>query len=330
MSSVDPISSTIPSSGLRMKSLILRLRRLFAQRRRKKKWILVVVNPAAGQLGPDLKLLNRIIHAAGWDWEVQVTNAMGDGGRAAARAVSAGASLVAACGGDGTVMDVAAGLLGGQVPLAILPSGTGNVLAKDLGIPLDLTGACNLIFSPNAITRVIDVGVAGERLFLLRLGVGLESDIVRAADRGLKERLGFFAYVAATVQAWNQAPLSHYRLELDGQIQEIDGLACMVANAGALGVPGLTLSPQVQIDDGLLDVFVIRRADLAELGALAAILVSTTTAPVSGLPHWQAREVNIQADPPQGVEMDGEQLGSTPVYASVIPSALKIIVPGKG
>jgi diacylglycerol kinase (ATP) len=312
-----------------MKSLLLRLRRLFSQRRRKNKWILVVVNPAAGQLGPDLRLLNRIIHAAGWDWEVQVTNSMGDGGRAAQRAVSAGASLVAACGGDGTIMDVAAGLLGSEVPMAILPSGTGNVLAKDLGIPLDLAGACSLIFSPRAVLKPIDIGVVGERLFLLRLGAGLEADIVRAADRGFKDRLGMVAYVAATIQAWSQAPLSHYHLELDGQIEEIDGLACMVANAGAIGIPGLTLSPQVQIDDGLLDVFIIRRGDLAELGALAAILVSTSTAPVSGLPHWQVREVSIQADPPQGVEMDGEALGSTPVYASVLPSALRVIVPGK-
>lgn len=123
MPSVGFSSPTSPSTGLRLKYLVMRLRRMFAQTRRKRKWIMAVINPDAGQFGPDLKLMNRIIHAAGLDWEVEVTNAFGDGGRLAARAVSAGASLVAACGGDGTVMDVASGLLGSEVPLAILPSG---------------------------------------------------------------------------------------------------------------------------------------------------------------------------------------------------------------
>ena len=300
----------------------------FEGTRHRGRWMMVVVNPAAGQFSPDLKLMNRIIHAAGWDWEVGVTNAFGEGGRLAARAAETGAGLVAACGGDGTVMDVASGLLGSGVPLAILPAGTGNVLAKDLGIPLDLAGACSLMVSPGADLRAVDIGVSGERKFLLRLGVGLEADIVRTADRGLKDRLGPLAYVAATVQAWNQAPLSHYHLVLDGQVQELDGLACMVANAGSLGFPGLTLSPQVRIDDGLLDVFVIRRADLAELAALAASAAGAV-AWAGALPHWQAREVVIEPDPPQGVEADGEYLGGTPLHASILPAALQVVVPGK-
>ena len=306
----------------------MRLKRVLSRTRHQRKWIMVIINPAAGQQGPDLKVMNRIIQSAGWDWEVEVTNSFGEGALLAARAVSGGASLVAACGGDGTVMDVATGLIGKNVPLVILPSGTGNVLAKDLGLPLDLAGACNLMVSPGAGLRAIDIGVWGERLFLLRLGVGLEADIVRATDRGNKDTLGLLAYITATVQAWSQAPLSHYRLELDGQVEELDGLACMVANGGALGIPWLTLSPQVSIDDGLLDVYVIRRADLPELAAMAASLIGPVGS-VSGLPHWQVREVSIQADPPQGVEADGEDLGSTPVHVRLIPSALQVVVPGK-
>lgn len=329
MPAQDPPSSPPSSARQRLWNLAGRLRRLFARARQRRRWMLVVVNPAAGQLSPDLKMLNRAIHAAGWDWEVEVTNTFGDGGRLAARAVAGGAGMVVACGGDGTVMDVASGLLGSDVPLAILPAGTGNALAKDLGLPLDLPSACALMVSPQAGMRAIDIGVCGERserLFLLRLGVGLEAEITRAADRGTKDLLGPLAYVAATVTAWNQAPVSRYRLELDGQVQEIDGLACMLANAGSLGIPGLTLSPRVSIDDGLLDVFVIRRADLAELAALAASVMGSGP-DASGLPHWQAREVRISADPPQDVEADGEELGSTPFQASVIPAALKVIVP---
>ena len=307
--------------------MLSRLRRLFGLARHRKKWLMVVVNPAAGQFSPDLKAFNRIIHGAGMDWELEITNGLGDGGKLAARAVAEGASMVAACGGDGTVRDVVAGLLGSGVPLAILPTGTGNALAKDLGIPLDLNSACALMVDSRAKRRAIDLGTVGDGLFLLRSGVGLEAEITRTADRGLKDRLGPLAYITATVQAWNSAPVSHYRLVMDDAIVEIDGLACMVANAGSLGIPGLAISPHVRIDDGLLDVFVIRRHDLAELGALAAS-VTGAVEDANSLPHWQTRAISIEAVPPQGVEADGEELGFTPLQIEVIPGAVQVIVPG--
>jgi diacylglycerol kinase family enzyme len=177
-----------------------------------------------------------------------------------------------------------------------------------------------------AIMRRIDLGLAGDDLFLLRLGVGLEAEITHTADREMKDRLGSLAYVAATFQAWGSAPVSHYRLEMEEEAVEIDGLACMVANAASLGIPGLTLSQHVSVDDGLLDVFVIRKADLGELTRLAASVVGAA-APDIGLAHWQTRGLTIHADPPQGVEADGEELGMTPVHVSVIPGAVKVIVP---
>jgi diacylglycerol kinase (ATP) len=311
-----------------LKGMIAKMRRVISSRLRKRKWMMVVVNPAAGQGNPNLKAFNRIIHEAGMDWEVEVTNEFGDGARLAARAVSSGAALVAACGGDGTVMDVAAGMLGSDIPLGIIPAGTGNALAKDLGIPLDPLQACSLMVHEKSRIRPIDLGVVDDHLFLLRLGVGLEAEITRTAGRELKDRLGSLAYVAATFQAWSQAPVIKFRLEIDGEIEEVDGLAVMVANAGTLGIPGVSLSPAVRIDDGLLDVFVIRRADLNSLAALAA---TVTGAPVqqATLPHWQVREVIITADPLSGVEADGEELGNTPVHISVVPGVVKLIVPGK-
>jgi diacylglycerol kinase (ATP) len=313
-------------TGRQMNAILSRLRRAINQRMRRRKWVMVIVNPAAGQVAPDLKLFNKVIHQAGLEWELEVTNTFGDGARLAARAVAGGASLVAACGGDGTVMDVAAGVLGSQVPMAILPSGTGNVLAKELAIPMDLPSACALMVDPAAVQRPIDLGVTNDRWFLLRLGVGLEAEVVRATDRSLKDRLGLLAYIAATVQAWTQMPTAHYHLELDGEPQEMDGLAVMIANAAALGIPGLTLSPQVRIDDGLLDVFVVRRPDLAELAAFAATFTNSPPSAAT-LPHWQVRTVKIDAFPTHGVEADGEALGVTPVEASVVPGALKVIVP---
>jgi YegS/Rv2252/BmrU family lipid kinase len=288
---------------------------------------MVVVNPSAGQGNPDLRLFNRIFHEAGYDWEMHNTNDFGDGERLAREAVRAGASVVAAYGGDGTVMDVAAGLLGSKTPMAIYPGGTGNVLAKELGIPFDLATACTLSVNPMARQRAIDLGQGGRRLFLLRLGAGLEAEIVRTADRSLKERIGLLAYLTATLQALSQSAVSRYKLEMDGETVEIDGLACMVANAGAIGFLGINIAPSVRIDDGLLDVFVIRRVDLAELTSFAASMMGSSPLIVDTLPHWQCRQLRLLADPPQGIEADGEALGQTPINIRLLPGALRVIVP---
>jgi len=285
------------------------------------------VNPIAGQGSPDLRLLNRTFHEAGYDWDVVVTNRFGDGARLAREAVRSGASKVAVYGGDGTVMDCAGGLADSDVPMAILPGGTGNVLARDLGIPVDMPSACALMTNPNALARAIDLGEVNGQVFVLRLGAGLEAQITRTADRELKDRIGMLAYVSATIQALGQAAVSHYQIEMDGKYMEMDGLACMIANAGSLGLFGLTVSPIVRIDDGLFDVVIIRRADLGELTSLAANFIGTSAYNVQTIPRWQCRELRLIADPPQAIQADGEEIGQTPLRAIVRAGALRVIVP---
>jgi diacylglycerol kinase (ATP) len=305
---------------------IRRIRNWIAVRGRKKPWAMIIINPAAGQVNPDLKTLNRVLRAAGYHYEVELTVNPGDGKQMAMQAVNRGASFVAACGGDGTIMEVASGLVDSQVPLAILPGGTGNALAKELSIPMNFAAACRLLAGEGAREREIDLGMLADRPFLLRLGVGLEAQITRTADREYKDRVGVLAYITATFQAIGQAPVSHYHIEMDGRVEEVDGLACMVANAGNLGIPGLSISPLVKLDDGLLDVFVLRRADIAELSSLAASAMGVPPGPTS-VPHWQCSQLSLTADPAQEIEMDGEECGQTPVQVSVAPKALRVIVP---
>jgi YegS/Rv2252/BmrU family lipid kinase len=289
--------------------------------------LLLIMNPSSGQNSPDLRLLNRMAHEAGWDWEMQVTNQFGDGTRLAREAVERGIKMVIAYGGDGTVMDATGGLLNCDVPLGIIPGGTGNAFAKELLVPLNFEEACQVIFSNPPVVRRVDIGAVGERLFLLRLGVGLESDITVMADRSQKDRLGQMAYATATIKAWNQAKTSRYTLNLDGETVKIRGLACTVANAATLGIPGVSISHEIRVDDGMLDVFVIRRADLKELASLAASIVGKENLVSSSLPHWKCKEVTITSTPAQGVEADGEEWGETPVSIRVLPGALKVIAP---
>jgi diacylglycerol kinase family enzyme len=167
-----------------------------------------IINPAAGQDQPILKVLNTALQAAEVEWDVFITKAAGDAHRLAQEAVAAKADLVIVHGGDGTVMEVASGLIGSQVPFAIIPGGTANVMSLELGIPNGAVESCALAVNPEAATRVIDMGQIGDHFFLLRASVGFEAAMVEGADRELKDRLGFaYAFSALQTQVTTGGPL---------------------------------------------------------------------------------------------------------------------------
>ncbi len=287
----------------------------------------VILNPASGQDQPVLKLLNEALAIAEAEWDIFITKKSGDAARFARQAVEAGMDRLLVYGGDGTVMEAASGLIGSMVPLAILPGGTANVISIEMGIPGDLASACALAVHPAPRIIAADMGQAGERYFLLRAGTGLEAAMVENADREMKNKLGVFAYAITALQSLANPPVASYRLTLDGrQQEETEGVTCVVANSGATGLgPALRLAPDIHINDGLLDVLILRKADLAGLVSAAASVIGKTD-PAEVL-HWQAREVTIEADPPQTVQVDGEPGGETPVTIKVIPEAVRVVTP---
>ena len=290
------------------------------------KWIPVVVNPSAGKKTAILAGLNQVFRDAGVRWSVEVTQAEGDGVELARRLVEQGAEIVAVYGGDGTICEVATGLAGTQAALGILPGGTGNVLAYELGLPRDFVAAAQLLVSEHAI-RLVDLGEAGHRRFLLRAGVGLEAAAIDRTSRELKDRFGLLAYGIGGLQALIQSRPMTYMLELDGEPHETHGVLCTVANAAHLGLPGLRLPPKVDIEDGKLDVYVLRRVDLG----LIAQFVSEHAGGdlrIGDLQHWQVTSVKVAVDPPQTVQVDGDYLGMTPVEIHCLPRSLHVVVPG--
>ncbi len=289
----------------------------------------VIINPAAGQDEPVLNILNRAFHEAGVDWDVFVTKAAGDSARYARASVEAGATVVAAYGGDGTVREVASALVNTKVPMAIFPGGTGNVMAIELGIPSTLAEAIAIALQPSAgVVRELDVGVVGDHVFLLRASAGFEAEMVARAPTEMKNRLGPLAYAFAAVQALRDRQLSHYRLRLDGREVETQGMTAIVANVGSMGQTGLTLSPTIRPDDGLLDLIIVRGADVSSLlSAAAAVVGGAASSENENFQLYQAREIEIEADPPQIVQVDGEIVGATPLRARIIPAALRVIVP---
>jgi YegS/Rv2252/BmrU family lipid kinase len=293
----------------------------------------IIVNPASGQDRPVLKLLNSAFQPSGIEWRVLVTTGPGDARRFVAEALAENVEVVAVYGGDGTIMEVARGLIGSGIPLAIFPGGTANVMSVELGIPNDLAQACALVCGGQGVMRTIDVGQVGDHIFLTRLSLGLEAQIVENTAREDKDRSGWLAYMLTALRELSNPPLAHYYLTLDGQAVESEGLVCLVANSGILtpnsgiaGQPTLSIAPNVSIHDGMLDVIVVRGSDLGALLAVAASVVAGNEN-AEPLQHWQAREVTVDADPPQTIQCDGEMIGPTPIQVRVLPQALTILVP---
>jgi diacylglycerol kinase (ATP) len=292
------------------------------------KRIQVIINPKAGQDLAVLSIINDAFHAAGVRWDVSITNQAGDATRFARLAVDTGVDVVASYGGDGTVMEVASGLIGSDVPLAILPGGTANVLSLELGIPTDLAAACRLASGDEGQIRQIDMGRLNEdQHFILRVGIGLEAQMVEGADRDMKDRLGTLAYAIAALQAIQSPMVSNYRMMIDGEAFECEGISCQICNSGNLGGPGLAISSLVSVSDGLLDVFVIQKADMPSLLSLTREVLTREQPEHPALRHWQARSVSVTAEPSQPIQIDGEILIADTVSATLLPGAVRVIVP---
>ncbi len=285
-----------------------------------------IINPASGQPQPILHTLNSVFHPLGIDWDIFITKESGDAERFARLSAASGADVVAAYGGDGTVMEAARGLRGSQTPLAILPGGTANLMSVELGVPKNLAQAAAVAADPKSKVRVVDAGLlGGQTHFLLRVGLGFAARKVEIADRELKDRFGIMAYSIGALKALTETEKAHYRLTLDGKLHETDGFSCLVDNAGNIGFAGLGLK-SILIDDGLLDVIVIRDARIRSWVAVGAGLGGAKLNP-EYIRHWQAREITIEADPPQPVQMDGELAGQTPVSIQVVPGWVRILTP---
>jgi len=295
-----------------------------------KKNVRIILNPSAGSKNPPLRIFNNLFHQANIDWDLVITKERCDGICLAEKAINDDVDIVAAYGGDATVMEVASGLQGTGIPMAILPGGIGNILSIELGIPQNLQEACTLITRPEkSRLRSVDLGITNDQTvpaFALRAGVGLEAAMLEGTDRELKERYGIFAYIMGATQALRNIKEAQYHLVLDGKAVECSGLTCLIANAGYFGVPGLVLDPKVKIDDGLLDVFVLRKMDLAQLFSLAATIVGGNELKDPAL-HWQVQSVSIESDPIQSTQADGEMWGQSPIEIKVKKDALQVLVP---
>ena len=263
--------------------------------------------------------------AAGWDSLVLETSAGDPGTSLARRAVAAGARLVFAVGGDGTVRACAEALAGTEVPLAIVPRGTANLAARALGIPHRLGAALAAGFGGHE--RRIDLATADGMTFAAMAGLGVDAEVVAAAPAWLKSRAGWLAYAAAGA-GLAHGPRATFEISLDGTPLACAARSVVAGNAGLLP-GGFVLLPAARLDDGQLDVGILAPASLLDWGRVAHRILTGSRREGRQLLSYRARHVEIRADRELPRQVDGEVIEpGRALTVTALPAALLVRVPG--
>jgi YegS/Rv2252/BmrU family lipid kinase len=294
--------------------------------------LFVVLNPAAG-FGDSARVKRRLAAFAekyGWQLEVYETREDEDLRPVVAGALKNGAGLVVAAGGDGTVSAVAAGMVGSGVPLAILPVGTGNLLAHDLGIPGEINRALEVLAGDHALQTRDAMEING-RHYVLNVGVGFSSMIIQNTARQDKRRFGMLAYLwTASKSLFGLQPQS-FRLVVDGKKLRLRASEILIANGGLLGVKIPFEDVRVLPDDGQIDLFVIKARNLWDYLELLYYIIRRKPRAAPKMLYLQASgQVQIASKNALPTQADGEVIGKTPVAIRVVPRAVQVVIPAKG
>lgn len=296
------------------------------------KRISLIYNPMAGAVRRDPGQIERLVQAL-QERQVEVeplpTARAGHATELAAQAVREGVETVVVCGGDGTINETAQSLVGTQTALAVWPSGTANVLAKELRLPRAPHQLARLIAEGH--TRTISVGRATkpetnwQRYFLLMAGIGIDATIVQSVNLELKRRAGIGAYVAAGMGYLARLPLTPFALECNGQCHE--STFAVIANAANYAA-WFRLAPRARMDDDDLYVCSFNSRSRFELLGYAFLSMAGGNHTRSSRVLYQsARAALASSEAAALVQLDGEVVGQLPMQFAIVPQALRVIAP---
>lgn len=291
--------------------------------------ILLIVNPVSGQADFDesMSTIREYLDEAGVDYEVRETQGEEDALNWAKEA--RGYDLVAVGGGDGTVMEAMSGMVKNPepVPLAQLPLGTANLLARALAIPHNLKRALKIAFESGMVAP-LDVGYlpTHDRYFAIVAGSGWDAELIDEADREMKDKLGFFAYVFAGVKHLFDGNISRVRIEIDGKVRRFRANEVMVINIGEIYKSGLALGKGLSPHDGKLDLAIASTSSIWGSIKLLIRILFRKFDDSDDLRYFSASRLKVEAMPPLKLEIDGEPIGETPFEVEVVPAGARLVV----
>jgi len=289
--------------------------------------VLLIVNPASRR---GTRVRERALEAfrkAGVACDLKVTEAPGHAALLAADN-HAKYDAIFTLGGDGTLMEVLGAVAETGPPVGALAGGTGNVIARTMGIPLDPRRAVPLLLAGDEAR--IDLGrLASGRRFALGLGVGLDATMIQLAPARLKKRLGFFAYIIGGFRAVMAMKTFQVRLTVDGEVFERTAAAVLITNFGAVLNDLVTFGDGIRHDDGLLNACVFSPRNFWDAQRILWRLIRKDFSPTPSMFYRAGREFTVETVPSRPVQADGEILPPTPVRISVEPKLGRLIVPRK-
>ncbi len=245
----------------------------------------------------------------------------------AKRAIAEGADLLLAVGGDGTIMQVINSVIGAEIPVGIVPAGTGNLLATNLGIPLSVAEAVEVAVNGTA-KRIDLVSVnGGEKYFAVMGGLGWDAEIMRETSREFKQQLGRFAYIWTAIK-----DIRHRRFRVrisldDGKAIHAIVKTVLVANMGQIAA-GVSLFPDADPTDGILGVGVLKASDMFGIFRLIYHTLRRKPQESPSFDAYTARSIRVVAHRPKPLELDGDDMGdSTGFTAEIVPQAATVMVP---
>ena len=282
---------------------------------------IVILNPAA-----------RSERARRWHERVETitrgavicaTSRCGEAEAIARRAAAEGFETIVAAGGDGTINEVVNGMAGTEAALGLLPMGTMNVFALELGIPASNLGLCwEIIQKQN--TRLIDMPRANNKHFVQLAGVGLDAQVVKETSRAFKRSFGPLSYLVSAAQIAARRPPRLF-IESANAITE-EGSFVLVGNGRLYGGP-FPFFKNAVIDDGLLDVVIFKQLGYLEIIKYLQNVVFSSAIRLPEVEYFQTERLRVTSDEDVPVEIDGELIGECPVDFQIQKQKLRVIVP---
>jgi diacylglycerol kinase (ATP) len=292
--------------------------------------LVIIANPVAGGGRAYRSVQDYLRHRTHPDckFEILTTRSRDHAGLLARELAADPPDLLAICGGDGTLNEVASHIPHPPFPVALLPAGTANVVARQMGIPLDPVRALQAVLRDRTV-QTVDLGElgAGVRRFLFVAGIGFDAYVVAMVKPGLKKKLGMAAYGIAILGCLRSYSFPEFQVIADGRTYM--ATSCLACNARSYG-GGLLFCPDADMGDGLLDILVLegrRRLDLARF-LLNAWLGKAEAG--NWIHRFRARTLRLDGGESVLVQADGELAGGLPLDITLVGKAFPLVVPRSG
>jgi diacylglycerol kinase (ATP) len=287
--------------------------------------VLFIINPKSGvdRVKALAAVIDQQLDKRRFESEIAYTQYAKHGTILAREAVARGVQIIAAVGGDGSVNDVIAGIRGTEATLAIIPKGSGNGLARSLGIPLEAEKAIRLI--NRGRKHSIDLGKAGEQLFVSNVGVGFDALVAKKFAKSKRRGMMMYSWIV-TKYLWKYKEWT-WEIEVDGKKMKERAFILTVANAQQFGY-NFKIAPLADLQDGLFDIVILKKYPKV-LGALIALRAFRGSLLKSRyVAYTRGREVTIRHAHLNMMQVDGDvHPCSTELKITMLPAALNVLVP---